>query len=64
MMEDTGFPAGYTPADYHRDQDLFFAWVRANYPECICIGPSSVGEGLTINGGDDNSKSGGIEQLV
>ena len=64
MMEDTGFPAGYTPADYRRDQDLFFAWVRANYPECICIGPSSVGEGLTINGGDDNSKSGGIEQLV
>ena len=64
MMEDTGFPAGYTPADYHRDQDLFFAWVRANYPECICIGPSSVGEGLTINGGDDNSTSGGIEQLV
>ena len=24
MMEDTGFPAGYTPADYHRDQDLVF----------------------------------------
>ena len=24
MMEDTGFPAGYTPADYRRDQDLFF----------------------------------------
>ena len=62
MMEDTGFPAGYTPADYRRDQDLFFAWVRANYPECICIGPSSVGEGLSFNSGDN--KSGGIEQLV
>lgn len=62
MMEDTGFPAGYTPSDYRRDQDLFFAWVRANYPECICIGPSSVGEGLSFNSGDN--KSGGIEQLV
>ena len=62
MMEDTGFPAGYTPSDYRRDQDLFFAWVRANYPECICIGPSSVGEGLSFNSGDNTS--GGIEQLV
>lgn len=62
MLEETGFPKGYTAADYRRDQDLFFQWLRANYPECICIGPSSVGDGLNF-GGNDN-KSGGIEQLV
>lgn len=62
MLEETGFPKGYTAADYRRDQDLFFQWLRANYPECICIGPSSVGDGLSF-GGNDN-KSGGIEQLV
>ena len=43
MMEDTGFPKGYTPAHYRRDQDLFFAWLRANYPDCICVGPSTTG---------------------
>lgn len=63
MMEGTGFPKGYTAADYRRDQDLFFKWLRANYPDCICVGPSSVGEGLAL-GGDGEGKSGGIEQLV
>ena len=28
MMADTGFPKGFTPADYRRDQDLFFAWLK------------------------------------
>lgn len=63
MLEETGFPKGYTAADYRRDQDLFFKWLRANYPDCICVGPSSVGEGLTL-GMDGEGKSGGVEQLV
>ncbi|MCD8189993.1 MAG: beta-glucuronidase, partial [Clostridiales bacterium] len=33
MMADTGFPPGYTPADYRRDQDLFFTWLYENYPD-------------------------------
>ncbi len=63
MLEETGFPKGYTAADYRRDQDLFFKWLRENYPDCICVGPSSVGEGLTL-GMDGEGKSGGVEQLV
>lgn len=63
ILEETGFPKGYTAADYRRDQDLFFKWLRANYPDCICVGPSSVGEGLTL-GMDGEGKSGGVEQLV
>lgn len=63
MLEETGFPKGYTAADYRRDQDLFFRWLRGNYPDCICVGPSSVGEGLTL-GMDGEGKSGGVEQLV
>ncbi len=59
MMEDTGFPKGYTPAHYRRDQDLFFSWLRADYPECICVGPSTTGgDNLTFG------KAGGVEQLV
>ncbi len=58
MMEETGFPKGYTPAHYRRDQDLFFAWLRRNYPECLCVGPSTTGgDGLTFG-------KGGVEQLV
>ena len=63
MLEETGFPKGYTAADYRRDQDLFFKWLRANDPDCICVGPSSVGEGLSL-GMDEDGKSGGVEQLV
>ena len=65
MMEDTGFPKGYTPADYRRDQDLFFKWVRANYPECILVGPSTTGgDNITFGKSDPNQKAGGIEQVA
>lgn len=59
MMEETGFPKGYTPAHYRRDQDLFFKWLRANYPDCVCVGPSSTGGDSTVFG-----KGGGLEQIA
>ena len=45
MMENTGFPKGYTPADFRRDQDIFHKWVRENYPECTIVGPSDTDPG-------------------
>ena len=42
MLTMTGFPKGYTPADFRRDQDIFHKWVRANYPECMIVGPSDT----------------------
>ncbi len=67
MMEDTGFPAGYTAAHYRRDADLFAKWVRENYPECLIVGPSDVGGmaaglGMDVPEGDDQG-TGGVEQL-
>ena len=64
MMEETGFPKGYTPAHYRRDQDLFFQWLRANYPDCLCVGPSTTGgDNLTFGKGDSKG-GGGIEQIA
>lgn len=59
MMSDTGFPNGYTPEDHARDQKIFYNWLKANYPDCIYIGPCSVGS----EGGMGKKKSGGIETL-
>ncbi|MBO7252764.1 MAG: beta-glucuronidase [Oscillospiraceae bacterium] len=42
VMSYTGFPAGYTPAHFRRDQDLFNSWVRENYPECLVVGPCTT----------------------
>ncbi|MCD8018224.1 MAG: beta-glucuronidase [Clostridiales bacterium] len=66
MMADTGFPEGYTPADYRRDQDLFFGWLRANYPDCLCVGPSTTGgDNISFGKGEQEGKSGGgIEQIA
>lgn len=65
MMEETGFPKGYTPAHYRRDQDLFFTWLRENYPDCICVGPSTTGgDNLSFGKGSSSEKAGGIEQLA
>jgi len=57
MMEGTGFPKGYTPAHFRRDQDLFHRWVRENYPDCLIVGPCTC-DPDAMNGGD-KKKSGG-----
>ncbi len=44
MMEASGAPEGYTPADYARDQDILYCWVRENYPKCLLVGPSTTGD--------------------
>ncbi len=44
MMEASGAPEGYTPADYARDQDILYRWVRENYPKCLLVGPSTTGD--------------------
>ena len=65
MMEETGFPKGYTAAHYRRDHDLFFAWLDANYPDCIKVGPSTTGgDNIVFGKGDPDAKAGGVEQLV
>ncbi len=66
MLEDTGFPEGYTAADYRRDQDLFVQWVHDNYPECLCVGPSTVGgDGVTFGDSEgENASAGGVEQIA
>ena len=45
MLKATGFPKDYTAADFRRDQDIFHKWVRANYPECLIVGPSDTDPG-------------------
>lgn len=52
MMVFSGLPEGYTTADYARDHDLFGAWLKENYPECLFVGPCSVGDIDVMMGGD------------
>ncbi|MBE6958801.1 MAG: beta-glucuronidase [Ruminococcaceae bacterium] len=40
----SGLPQGYTAEDHARDHDLFGAWLRENYPECLFVGPCTVGD--------------------
>lgn len=49
MLEMSGAPKGYTAADYARDQDIFNAWVRTNYPRCFIVGPCALGDGALGN---------------
>ena len=65
MMEVSGLPNGYSAEDYARDQDIFFKWVRENYPGTLCVGPCST-QG---NMGDEEKRqgqpgSGGIAELM
>ena len=67
MLMLSGAPQGYTAADYARDQDLFFAWVRKNYPETILVGPCNTGDDNTMGPGSEKEKSahgGGIANLM
>ncbi len=44
MLAFSGAPAGYTPKDFARDQDIFFGWVRRHYPDCLLVGPCTTGD--------------------
>lgn len=63
MMTETGFPKGYTPADHARDQKIFYNWLKENYPDCIYIGPCSVGGDASM-GRPQKGAGGGVEALV
>lgn len=39
-----GAPKGYTPADFGRDQDIFFRFIRENYPETVLVGPCACAD--------------------
>lgn len=65
MLGETGFPGGYTAADHARDQKIFYEWLKANYPDCIYIGPCSVGGDVPMVAGErGEALGGGVEQLV
>ena len=57
MIDMTGFPKGYTAADFRRDQDIFHRWVRNNYPDCLIVGPCTC-DPDALAGGDDNGGAG------
>ena len=44
MIALSGLPQGYTAADHARDHDRFGAWLKENYPECLFVGPCTVGD--------------------
>ena len=53
MMEGTGFPAGYKPEHFRRDQDLFHKWVKENHPDTLIVGPCTTdGNALKMGPGD------------
>ena len=59
MMEMTGFPAGYKPEHFRRDQDLFHKWVRENHPGTLIVGPCSTdGNALKMGPGDAKGGAG------
>lgn len=62
MLAFSGAPLGYTKADYNRDQDLFFRWVRDNYPDTLLVGPCTVG--MEMAGDSDAFDAGGIGVLI
>ncbi|WP_438833003.1 beta-glucuronidase [Streptococcus pluranimalium] len=65
ILEDTGFPKGYTAKHYRRDQDLFFKWLDENYSDCLKVGPSSTGGDDIVFGDPSQQKGiGGIEQIA
>ena len=64
ILEMSGAPKGYTPVDYVRDHDLFNAWVRENYPDCLIVGPCTADSQL-MEKGNGNTKSGaGLAEVL
>ncbi|MBQ2701015.1 MAG: beta-glucuronidase [Clostridia bacterium] len=58
LMAMSGLPQGYTPADHARDHERFGAWLKENYPECLFVGPCTVGDVDMFNIGNDGAGGG------
>ena len=58
MFVVTGFPANYKVEHFIRDQNLFHAWVKENYPDTILVGPCTV-DTMSM-GGDSGMSTAGI----
>ncbi len=54
----SGLPQGYTAQDHARDHDLFGAWLKENYPECLFVGPCTVGDVDMFGMGNDGAGGG------
>ena len=54
----SGLPKGYTPEDHARDHDYFGAWLKENYPECLFVGPCTVGDINMFGMGNDGAGGG------
>ena len=54
----SGLPQGYTAEDHARDHDLFGAWLKENYPECLFVGPCTVGDIEMFGMGNDGAGGG------
>ena len=54
----SGLPKGYTPADHARDHDLFGAWLKKHYPDCLFVGPCTVGDVDMFGMGNDGAGGG------
>ena len=54
----SGLPQGYTAADHARDHDLFGEWLKKNYPECLFVGPCTVGDIDMFGFGNDGAGGG------
>ena len=63
MLEMSGAPKGYSAGDYARDQDIFFGWIKANYPNCLCVGPCTLGDGA-MGKQDIRSMGAGIGSMM
>lgn len=60
MLATSGAPAGYTPADYVRDQDIFNQWVRECYPDVLIVGPCSTGDEES----EESKQGGGLGAIM
>lgn len=58
MIPALGFGPEYTVEDFAREHDAFGAWLRENYPDCLFIGPCSVGDSNAVGYHNDNAGGG------
>ena len=62
MFATSGAPNGYTPADYARDQDIFFDFLRNEYPDCLVVGPCTTDSNAIES--EDGKGGAGIADVV
>ena len=64
LLSMSGCPKGYTAQQFAQNEDIFARWLKANYPECLYVGPCTTEGAAGPTADSKKAMGGGIGDIL